>query len=241
VTPVDLGRFEVLTFDCYGTLIDWETGIVAALRDVASWPVADDELLERFGQHEAEAEAGEYRPYREVLAAAARGIARDTRVELTEEAAARFGGSVGDWPAFPDSPGSLRRLTGRYRLGVVTNCDEDLFAESNQRLGVRFDWVITAQRVRSYKPNPRHFEVALEEIGLPRERVLHVAQSLFHDHVPAKGLGLSTVWIDRRAGRPGSGATPRAEAIPDAVYPSLAAFADAAVGGTMPPPGKEGS
>ena len=241
MTPVDLGRFEVLTFDCYGTLIDWETGIVAALRDVASWPVADDELLERFAQHEAEAEAGEYRPYREVVAAAARGIARDTRVELTEEAAARFGGSVGDWPAFPDSPGSLRRLAGRYRLGVVTNCDEDLFAASNQRLGVRFDWVITAQRVRSYKPNPRHFEVALEEIGLPRERVLHVAQSLFHDHVPAKGLGLSTVWIDRRAGRPGSGATPRAEAIPDAVYPSLAAFADAAVGGTMPPPGKEGS
>ena len=238
--PLDVGRFEVLTFDCYGTLIDWETGIVAALRRAASWPVTDEALLERFAEHEAEAESGEYRPYREVLAAAARGVARDAGLELSEDAAAAFGQSVGDWPAFPDSPGALRRLAERYRLGVVTNCDEELFAASNERLGVRFDWVITAERVRSYKPNPRHFEVALEEIGLPRERLLHVAQSLFHDHVPAKLLGLSTVWIDRRAGRAGSGATPPADAEPDAVFPSLAAFADAALGGTMPPRGKEG-
>jgi 2-haloacid dehalogenase len=148
---------------------------------------------------------------------------------------------VGEWPAFADSTDALRRLSERYRLGVITNCDEDLFTASNRRLGVRFDWVVTAERVRSYKPNPRHFEVALEEIGLPTERVLHVAQSLFHDHVPAKRLGLSTVWIDRRAGKVGSGATPPAEAEPDLTYPSLAAFADAALGGTMPAPGKEGS
>jgi 2-haloacid dehalogenase len=226
--PVDPAAFDVLTFDCYGTLIDWETGIVAALRRAASWPCTDEELLERFGTHEAEAEAGPYRPYREVLAAAARGIARDLDVELSDAAAA-FGSSVGDWPPFADSPEALRRLAARYRLGVVTNCDQDLFAASNRRLGVRFDWVITAERVRSYKPNPRHFEVALQEIGLPKERVLHVAQSLFHDHVPAKRLGLSTVWIDRRAGRTGSGATPPAEAEPDAVFPSLAAFADVAL------------
>ena len=234
MTPLDFDRFEVLTFDCYGTLIDWETGIVAALRSAASWQASDEELLERFAAHEAEAERGEYRPYRDVLAAAALGMARDTGVKLPDEAAQRFAGSVGEWPAFPDSPEALRRLGERYRLGVVTNCDEDLFAASNRRLGVRFDWVITAGRVRSYKPKPRHFEVALEEIGLPRDRILHVAQSLFHDHVPAKQLGLSTVWIDRRAGKAGSGATPPAEAEPDAVYPSLAAFADAAVGGTMP-------
>jgi 2-haloacid dehalogenase len=239
--PVDPDRFDVLTFDCYGTLIDWETGITAALRSVASWPVTDDELLERFAVHEAEAERGEYRSYREVLASAALGVARDAGVDLTEEAAVAFGDSVGDWPAFPDSPDALRRLAERYRLGVVTNCDEALFAASNRRLGVRFDWVVTAERVRSYKPNPRHFEVALAEIGLPRDRVLHVAQSLFHDHVPARRLGLSTVWIDRRAGREGSGATPSAEAEPDATYPSMAAFAEAALGGTMPPPGKEGS
>ena len=240
MAPIGFERFEVLTFDCYGTLIDWETGIVAALRRAASWPVTDEELLERFAVHEAEAEAGEYRPYRDVLATAAGGVARDTGVELSGEAPRRFGGSVGEWPAFPDSPGALRRLAGRYRLGVITNCDQDLFTASNDRLGVRFDWVITAERVRSYKPNPRHFEVALEEIGVPKERLLHVAQSLFHDHVPAKALGLTTAWIDRRAARPGTGATPPAEAEPDATYPSLAAFADAALGGTMPA-GMEGS
>jgi 2-haloacid dehalogenase len=237
----DLDRFEVLTFDCYGTLIDWETGIVAALRAAAGWPATDEELLERFAIHEAEAERGEYRPYRDVLERAARGMARDAGVELSDEAAVAFAGSVGDWPAFPDSTESLRRLAGRYRLGVITNCDKDLFAASNQRLGVRFDWVITAERVRSYKPNPRHFEVALETIGLSRDRILHVAQSLFHDHVPAKRLGLTTAWIDRRAGRAGSGATPPAEAEPDGTFPSLAAFADAALGGTMPPSGEEGS
>jgi 2-haloacid dehalogenase len=238
---IDLAGFDVLTFDCYGTLIDWETGIVAALRAAEGWPATDEELLERFAVHEAEAERGKYRPYRQVLEQAAQGVARDTGVELSDEAARRFGGSVGDWPAFEDSPDALRRLAGRYRLGVITNCDEDLFAASNRRLGVRFDWVITAERVRSYKPNPRHFEVALETIGIPKERILHVAQSLFHDHVPAKRLGISTVWIDRRAGREGSGATPSAEAEPAATYPSMAAFADAALDGTMPPPGKEGS
>lgn len=242
--PFDLDRFEVLTFDCYGTLIDWETGILAALRSAGpeGWLSSDEELLERFAVHEAEAERGEYRPYREVLERAARGVARDSGVELTDDTARRFGGSVGDWPAFEDSPDALRRLAGRYRLGVVTNCDEDLFAASNQRLGVRFDWVITAERVRSYKPNPRHFEVALETIGLSSDRILHVAQSLFHDHVPAKRLGLKTVWIDRRADRPGSGATPPAQSEPDATYPTLAAFADAALGGgTMPPPAREES
>jgi len=226
-----MGGFDVLTFDCYGTLIDWETGIVAALRATGEWPVTDEALLRRFAVHEADAERGEYRPYREVLERAARGVARDTGVELSDEAVAAFAGSVGDWPAFPDSTQSLRPLAERYRLGVITNCDEDLFAASHERLGVRFDWVITAERVRSYKPNPRHFEVALGEIGLPKDRILHVAQSLYHDHVPAKRLGLSTVWIDRRAGRGGSGATPPAEAEPDVTFPSMAAFADAALGG----------
>jgi 2-haloacid dehalogenase len=241
--PFDLDRFEVLTFDCYGTLIDWETGILAALRAAGpeGWPASDEELLERFAAHEAEAEGGEYRPYREVLERAARGVARDSGIELPDDAARAFGGSVGEWPPFPDSTDALRRLAARYRLGVITNCDDDLFAASNQRLGVRFDWVITAERVRRYKPNPRHFEVALERIGLPRDRIFHVAQSLFHDHVPAKGLGLTTAWIDRRAGRPGSGATPPAQAVPDATYPSLAAFADAALGGGTMPPAKEES
>jgi 2-haloacid dehalogenase len=137
---------------------------------------------------------------------------------------------VGDWPAFPDSAPALARLGTRFRLGVITNCDDDLFALSNRRLGVAFDWVVTAQQVGSYKPVPRNFEVALERIGLPRDRILHVAQSLFHDHVPARRLGLATAWIDRRAGRTGFGATPPAEASPDLAVPDMASFAELALG-----------
>jgi 2-haloacid dehalogenase len=149
-------------------------------------------------------------------------------VPIDREAADAFGDAVGDWPPFPDSTDALRLLQTRFRLGVITNCDDDLFARSNARLGVEFDWVVTAQGVGSYKPNPRNFEVALEHIGVRRERILHVAQSLFHDHVPAKRLGLSTAWINRRHGRSGSGATPPAEATPDVELPDMASFSRAA-------------
>jgi 2-haloacid dehalogenase len=228
---VDFRGFDVLTFDCYGTLIDWETGITAGLRaalgEYAS-DVHDEELLTRFAAHEAAAEAGPYLRYREVLASAARGVARDLGATLAGERAAAFGDSVGEWPPFSDSADALRRLKQRYRLGVITNCDDDLFARSSERLGVTFDWVITAQQVGSYKPNPRNFEFAFERIPVPRERILHVAQSLFHDHVPAKALGLSTAWINRRHDRPGSGATPPANATPDFEAPDMATFSRAA-------------
>ena len=112
---------------------------------------------------------------------------------------------------------------------MITNCDDDLFAASNERLGVDFDWIVTAQQVRSYKPAERDFLAAFERIGLPRDRILHVAQSLFHDHAPAQRLGMTTVWIDRRQGRPGSGATPEAAATPNATFPDMASFAAAAV------------
>jgi 2-haloacid dehalogenase len=230
VDDFDFDRFDVLTFDCYGTLIDWETGITAALRAARpeGWPATDEELLERFAVHEAAAERGPYRTYREVLAETIRGLGSDYGVSIPDAAARRFSASVGDWPPFPDSAASLTRLADRFRLGVITNCDDDLFAASNERLGVRFDWVITAERVRSYKPSTKNFEVALDMISVPRERVLHVAQSLYHDHVPAKRLGMTTVWIDRRHDRSGSGATPPAEAEPDLAFPSMAAFAEAA-------------
>ena len=234
---VDLSRFEVLTFDCYGTLIDWEAGIAAGLRAVLEPRgvlVGDEELLERYARHEAAVEAGPYAPYREVLACSLRDVCAELGVEPTVAEEAAFGGSVGDWPAFPDSPGALARLAERYRLAVITNCDDDLFAASNRRLGVTFDWVITAQQVGSYKPSERNFEVAFERIGVPRERILHVAQSLFHDHVPAKRLGLATAWIDRRHDRPGSGATPPASATPDVVAPDMATFADLATGPDSP-------
>lgn len=228
---LDYGRFEALTFDCYGTLIDWETGILAALRAslaVHGLEPSDDELLGRYSRAEATAEAGPYLRYREVLARCLRQVSGHYGVEPSDTAAAAFGASVADWPAFPDSTAALRRLKARFRLGVITNCDDDLFAASNVRLGVEFDWVVTAQSVGSYKPDSRNFEAAFARMGLPRERILHVAQSLFHDHVPARRLGLSTVWIDRRHDRPGFGASPPASVRPDATFPDVASFATAA-------------
>ena len=163
-----------------------------------------------------------------MLAAGLRGVAGELGVAPGAAAVAAFSGSVADWPAFPDSAAALARLKERFKLGVITNCDDDLFAASNRRLGVEFDWVVTAQQVGAYKPDERAFHVAFERLGLPRERILHVAQSLFHDHVTAQRLGMTSVWIDRRGDREGSGATPAAEAAPDARFPDMASFAAAA-------------
>ncbi len=232
MADVDFGRFDALTFDCYGTLIDWEAGISAGLAGLLSaHGLAPDseELLETFAGHEAALEAGPYRRYREILAEASRRVGRDYGLELADDEVGDFAGSVGEWPAFADTAAALARLKNRYRLGVITNCDDDLFALSNRRLGVTFDWIVTAEQAGSYKPSHRNFELAFERIGLPRERILHVAQSLFHDHVPAKALGLTTVWIDRRRDRPGFGATPPAEATPDLVLPDMASLAKAAI------------
>jgi len=232
VSTIDFGRFDVLTFDCYGTLIDWERGILDALQPILAWhdvEPTEDELLERFARHEAALESQEYLPYREILARTAEAICGGFGVAATAEDLAEFSQAVGDWPAFPDSAPALRRLARRFRLGVITNCDDDLFARSNRRLGVAFDWVVTAQQARSYKPSEANFELAFATTGVPRERIVHVAQSLFHDHVPAKRLGLATVWVDRRHGKTGSGATPSADAEPDLTVPDMLTLADVAL------------
>jgi len=231
MSALDYGAFDALTFDCYGTLIDWETGILAGLRatlDRHGISPSDDELLERYSTAEAALEAGPYLRYRDVLGRGLQAVAAAYDVRPSPSEVAGFGGSVGDWPAFPDSAAALARLKGRFGLGVLTNCDDDLFAASARRLGVEFDWVVTAQQAGGYKPRRENFELLLERVGLPRERILHVAQSLFHDHVPARAMGLPTVWIDRRHDRPGFGATPPAEATPDAIFPDMATFAAAA-------------
>ena len=228
MAALDFDRFDVLTFDCYGTLIDWEAGILAALRPpLAAHGItaSDEDALGAFARHEAELEAGPYRPYREVLGEVLGAMVGHFGAEASAAERAVFGPSVADWPAFPDSSAALARLHDRFKLGVITNCDDDLFAASQRRLGVEFDWVVTAQQAKRYKPNPRGFELMFERVGLPPARILHVAQSLFHDHVPAKRLGLSTVWVDRRAGRPGFGATPPADASPDLVVPDMASLA----------------
>lgn len=221
------------TFDCYGTLIDWETGIAAGLRrglGRAAAGLGDDVLLERYARHETDLEAGPYRSYRDILGESLRRVGAELGTDVAAPDVAAFGGSVADWPAFPDSADALRRLQRRFGLGVITNCDDDLFAASNRRLGITFDWVVTAEQARGYKPRIANFELAFERLGLRRDRILHVAQSLYHDHVPARQLGLTSVWIDRRHDRPGSGATPvvEASAQPSARFPDLRSFAEAA-------------
>ena len=231
MAPVDLDSFEVLSFDCYGTLIDWEGGMLAAMRPVleAHGVAADDEeLLERYGAHEAALEAGPYQPYAEIVASALRGIGVDLGFEATDAEASAFAASVAEWPPFPDSPAALERLAERFRLAVITNCDDELFAGSQRLLGRDFDWVITAEQVRAYKPDRRVFELAFGRIGVGRDRILHVAQSLFHDHVPAREFGLSSVWVDRRKGRSGGGATPAADAEPDLTVASMGELAELA-------------
>jgi 2-haloacid dehalogenase len=220
---MDYSGFDALTFDCYGTLVDWERGILAAL------PAGLDgaRVLEAYAEFESGLESGPYLRYREVLERCYDGLAVRFGFEPDAAQRAAFADSVGDWPPFPDSPDALARLKERFKLGVITNCDDDLFARTNARLGVEFDYVITAQQVEAYKPSTRGFEEAFARMDIPRERILHVAQSLFHDHVTAKRLGLSSVWIDRRGGRAG-GATPAAEAKPDATFSDMASFADAA-------------
>jgi 2-haloalkanoic acid dehalogenase type II len=233
MTDLDYSAFDALTFDCYGTLIDWEAGILAALRSVPDLATLDDEaLLDEYANAEASLEAGAYRRYREISGEAMAAVARAHGAQPTADDVARLGGSVVDWPAFEDSHDALTKLKARFRLGVLTNCDDDLFAASNARLGVAFDWIVTAQQVGSYKPDERNFAALVERLGgdgVPKPRILHVAQSLFHDHAPAQRLGFRSVWIDRRHDRPGGGATPPAEARPDATFPSMAAFAAAAV------------
>jgi 2-haloacid dehalogenase len=237
MSEIDFSSFDALTFDCYGTLIDWERGILNALQPVLA-PQAieagEEELLARYARHEAGLEAGEYLPYREILARSLRGLCADLGFSPTDEDVAEFSESVGVWPAFPDSAGALRRLAERFKLGVITNCDDDLFARSNRRLGVSFDWIVSAQTARSYKPSLNNFEVAFTTIEVPRERILHVAQSLYHDHVPAQQFGLSAAWINRRHDRSGFGATPKAHATPDLTVPDMRTFADLAVSHAPP-------
>ena len=231
-----LTDFDALTFDCYGTLIDWESGIATALR---TWVgghgiTADDNaLLEAFSRHENRIEAeNPAMLYPEVLERTLRDVATDYGMTASAEEEKIFGASVEHWPAFPDSAEALAYLKRHYKLVIVSNIDRASFAHSNAKLGVDFDLVITAEDVGSYKPAPAHFERAfaeLDKIGVPKEKILHTAQSLFHDHVPAKNrFGMTSIWINRRMGKPGGGATkkPPEDVTPDWQVQSMAAMVE---------------
>jgi putative hydrolase of the HAD superfamily len=234
----DFDHFRALSFDCYGTLIDWETGIRAALGRWAATQdidVKDEELIRWFSEIETvvEQERTPAPPYPEVLAETLRRIGSRCGVIVADDDALAFGSSVPEWPAFPDSADALSRLKRRFRLIIVSNVDRASFAASNALLGVEFDRVITASEVGAYKPSPPHFVelfASLPLLGVRRSELLHVAQSLFHDHEPAARYGLPSVWIDRRHGQTGPGATPSptTESIqPRWKFPSLASFAEA--------------
>ena len=237
---MNLSDYAALSFDCYGTLIDWEAGIGAVLTPWArdnDLDLDQEALLTYYAEHEARTEA--QLPdalYPDVLARSFTSLGRQLGVTVPAQWAATLGRSVPDWPAFPDSHDALAGLANHYRLIIVSNVDRAGFAASNSRLDVSFDWIITAEDVGSYKPAAGHFDTlraGLDDLGVAPGKLLHVAQSLFHDHVPAKEAGLPTVWINRRRGRPGWGATPQppAPVSPDWEFPSMRAFADAAQAG----------
>ena len=211
---VKLTDFDVLAFDCYGTLIDWESGIYTALQPLlgrAADTLPRDKALELFALEESAQEAETpAMPYSELLGVVHGRLSR--RLGLAEDPAAAkaFGASVPAWPAFPDSAEALAYLKQHYKLVILSNVDRESFKGSNQRLGVAFDAIYTAQDIGSYKPSPRNFEYLLREqgkLGHPKEKILMTAQSLFHDHGPAKAAGLRSAWIDRRHAQDGWGAT----------------------------------
>jgi 2-haloacid dehalogenase len=230
-----LSDFDVLTFDSYGTLIDWETGICAAIgpwlrsREITAAP---ERILAAFAAAEApQQEATPGMPYPELLARVHEAMAAHFGVAPDADAAATFGRSIEHWPPFPDSTAALAYLKSHYKLVILSNVDRVSFAHSQRKLGVTFDAVYTAEDIGSYKPDLRNFEymlARLAEQGIARERILHTAESLYHDHIPAQRLGLATCWIHRRAGREGHGATrpPEVDVRPDFRFPTLADMAD---------------
>lgn len=222
--------FAVLTFDCYGTLIDWESGLVRALTPILKAhriEVSNQQLLELYGRLETAAESGPYLIYKEVLKTVLTQIGGQYGFVPTSDELESFSTSVKDWLPFPDTVAALRRLKKQYKLAILSNIDDDLFAATAGRLEVEFDWIITAQQVKSYKPSANNFHSAIARIGLPKEQILHVAQSLYHDIAPANALGIASVWIHRRLGKEGFGATPASVASADVIYTDLESFASA--------------
>ena len=226
---IRLERFTHLTFDCYGTIIDWESGILSAVRPVLEShgvSIAEDEILRLYAGHEAAQEAGPYKPYKQVLRGVMESLGSELGISPSEADLRALPESVGSWPPFPDSVEALQRLQVGFELVILSNIDDDLFAQTEALLGIDFDEVITAQQVGRYKPSTENFDFALDRLQVPPQQVLHVAQSLFHDHEPAKRLGFTTVWINRPSRCPGVGVAPPTQASPDVELPDLASLAE---------------
>jgi 2-haloacid dehalogenase len=219
-----------LTFDCYGTLIDWEQGILSAVTPLFGRTAGPETILRSFVDHEARIEAGKWRPYREVLQAVLAGMAADFGIRIPDSEADLLSRSLSDWPPFSDTVDALQGLPKKFRLVIVSNTDDSLFAQTQKGLGVQFDEIITAEQIKSYKPGTAHFEEALRRLGVSASQILHVAQSLYHDHVPAQQLGFQTAWINRPSLLAGTGLAPRTGVKPSFVFPDLAGLAAALAG-----------
>lgn len=223
--------FEILTFDCYGTLIDWETGIFSSLKPILSAhdkSLADAELLELYGELEAEAEAGPYRSYREILRSVVRGFGKRLSFTPTVEEMDALSNSIPKWRPWPDTVEALKTLALRYRLAIISNIDDELFQLTSRYLPLKFDPITTAQQAKCYKPGPEIFRLSLTKITTAPERILHVGQSIYHDVLPAQSLGMATVWVNRPSPRAGVGAVKRAEGKPDLEVPDLKTLAQSA-------------
>jgi 2-haloacid dehalogenase len=221
---LDFTRFEFITFDCYGTLMNWEEGILRCLQRVLAAHgkhTEDSTLLRLYGDFEAAAEKGEFHSYREVLQSVVRQFGRELGFTPLQQEVESLPKSLKDWRPWPDTITALCQLKDRFRLAIVSNVDDDLFAATKPQLGVEFDQIVTAQQAQAYKPSLKIFELTLARLGVPANRVLHVGQSVYHDVLPAQSLGMATVWVNRPSARSGVGAVRAAEGRPDLQVSSL--------------------
>ena len=223
---LDFQQFEWLSFDCYGTLVDWETGIsdaVAGVLESHDIGRSRSEILELFAEVEPQIQdRSGYLEYRRVLRRVMALIGIELDFQFTESDLTCLSDTLPSWPIFDDTVPSLTAMKSRYKLAIISNVDDDLFAQTARELGVAFDTVVTAQQVRSYKPDHRNFHTALERMGIEKDRWLHVGESLYHDIGPANQLGISCVWVNRGHDQEGPGATRPTDATPDLEVPDLA-------------------
>ena len=220
-------QFEWLSFDCYGTLVDWESGICDAVSNVltrhgvhSSMP----EILAMFSEIEPKVQARPgYSRYRDVLHEVMQSIGTKLSLAFSDDELDSLAESLPNWPIFPDVAGALQTLKERYKLAVISNVDDDLFASTAKALNVDFDLVVTAQQAQNYKPDLHNFNVALTRMKVGKQNWLHIAESLYHDIAPANRLGIASVWVNRPDR---GGGTRPTDAVPDVVVPDLAALTE---------------
>ena len=239
MSEIDWQRFEWMSFDCYGTLIDWESGILGYLQPLLrakGRSIPDVQLLNLYAELEPREQSGEYRSYREVLSAVMRGFASELNFDLSPAEANGLADSISSWKPFPDTIRGLQKLKSRYKLAVLSNIDSDLFALSANHLRVPFDLVITASQVRSYKPSRQSFEILVAQTGGSHDKLVHAAESIYHDVVPARKLGIATVWVNRRQGK-AAAATRLVDGKADLEVASIEELARLSAAGTTGSPG----